>query len=688
MTDKKWYHSSYRRNLIDMHIPDWNPEFFSELNTEEYVQNLKKANVDTAYIYTTSCVGLCNFPTKVGKMHEGLHGRDIIREITDGCRKEGIRPVLYINFWSKWAYDNYPDWRCVSPEGKGSLEYMFEQPGRYGVLCLNSQYRDFFVSLVKELMEAYETDGLWIDMLLYRTMCTCHHCKKRFEDETGYKFPETINMADPVYVKYVRKREEWISEYLDEIKAVVYEKNPDAAVVYNSAYHPPALHGMSLDFAQETEFITGDASLGPVRSFEAKLFNNVTKNHPFEFLCSVMDPDLTEHSMLKTEEHLLQLLTSCLAHNGRNGFIDAIDPYGSLNPMVYERMRKVYDETDKYIPFLETEMEMCADAAIYTNFSCMYSPEDDGKRLMDVWESSHLNASKKVAARLVEQNISYDVITPKQLDKLNKYKTLILPDVYVLSDSETEAIREYVKNGGTLYASGRCAVYDNEGGKNDEGRLADVLGVRLCGKTDEKLTYIRPTENSSILKDYSAKHPLSCRGWQALVTADDDTEILGKLTLPIVNPSDTTKFASAISDPPGKITDYPSVVAHRYGKGKTVYCAALLENFDGRDHSALFGEIVGELIGENKTFVSNAPHPVEIVMYRQKESKNYVINITNSLLPVLTLCDIDVKLHIPEDVKLYSAPDKQEVEFVRDGEYISFTIPKLRVFEMLIAEPQ
>jgi len=690
MENIKWYKNSFRRNLIDMHIPDWNPDFFSKIDPEQYVSMLKKANVDTAYIYTTSCVGLCNFPTKVGKMHEGLCGRDIIREITDGCRKAGIRPILYINMWSLWAYKNFPDWRCIAPDGRTSIDYMFGQPGRYGVLCPNSGYREYVLSLVRELMENYETDGLWIDMLIWRTVCTCPHCRKRFRDETGFDLPEKVDHADKVFTTFMKKRDEWMIEFFNDIKAIVCEKNPEASVVCNSAYYPDSVHGTSEKFSQQVEFITGDSNMGPVRSFEAKLFNNITRNHPFEFLCSVMDPALWEHSMLKTEEHLLQLMTSCIAHNGRNGFIDAIDPYGSLNPAVYEHLGKVYKETDKYIPFLESEMDMCADVAIYTNFQSTYSPGDDGKLLFDNATSDHMKATMECAARFVEHNVPFDIATKLQLGVLGKYKAIVLADAYVLSDAEKEAIRNYVKNGGNLYASGRCALYDYDGGKYPEGDLSDVLGVRIVGETSEKMTYIRPSGDIKLLPDYYTEtHPLSMRTFQTLVEASEKAEVLGKLTLPIVHPEDTSKFASAISDPPGKITDYPSLIFHTYGKGKVYYCAGSLELLSGRDHARLLVRLISDLIGDKPAFITDAPYPVELVMYRQRESGNYVINLTNSTLPILTIPDIHVKVRIPQEIKrFYTAPDNTDMPYTRDGDYISFSIDRLRTFGMFIAETE
>lgn len=43
-----WIKGNYRRNLMDMHIDDWNPEFLSKINVKEYVEALKDAGVQAA----------------------------------------------------------------------------------------------------------------------------------------------------------------------------------------------------------------------------------------------------------------------------------------------------------------------------------------------------------------------------------------------------------------------------------------------------------------------------------------------------------------------------------------------------------------------------------------------------------------------------------------------------------------
>jgi hypothetical protein len=46
---RDWAARSYRANLIDMHIPDWDPVFLSRFDSVRYVELLRKAKVETAY---------------------------------------------------------------------------------------------------------------------------------------------------------------------------------------------------------------------------------------------------------------------------------------------------------------------------------------------------------------------------------------------------------------------------------------------------------------------------------------------------------------------------------------------------------------------------------------------------------------------------------------------------------------
>ena len=55
-----WTEGNYRRNLMDMHIDDWNEEFLSRINPKEYVEALADAGVQCAMVKAKPHTGLCD----------------------------------------------------------------------------------------------------------------------------------------------------------------------------------------------------------------------------------------------------------------------------------------------------------------------------------------------------------------------------------------------------------------------------------------------------------------------------------------------------------------------------------------------------------------------------------------------------------------------------------------------------
>ena len=47
----QWYQTKFRRNLVDMHIEDWNEEFLSQFDPETYVENLKRGHINAPMLY-------------------------------------------------------------------------------------------------------------------------------------------------------------------------------------------------------------------------------------------------------------------------------------------------------------------------------------------------------------------------------------------------------------------------------------------------------------------------------------------------------------------------------------------------------------------------------------------------------------------------------------------------------------
>ena len=69
-------------------------------------------------------------------------------------------------------------------------------------------------------------------------------------------------------------------------------------------------------------------------------------------------------------------------------------------------------------------------------------------------------------------------------DRVDQFKLLILADAAALSNAQCDAIREYVKRGGSLLATYETSLYDECGQRRKDFGLADVFGVSFDGRID------------------------------------------------------------------------------------------------------------------------------------------------------------------------------------------------------------
>jgi len=687
----EWFNKSYRRCLVDMHISDWNKDFFSELNPSNYAEMMALAGVDTAIIYAGSCLGICNWPTKYGHMHKQLKGRDILEEIIAECRKKDLNIVVYFNIWSRWAYDTHPKWRIILPNGKGTVE----DGWRYGLCCPNTGYRQYVLNMIEELCSNCDMDGIWIDMIgWFGKICCCSACRSKFLAETGKELPGKINWQNPDWVLFQRKREEWLSAFAEVIVKTAKKSKPAITMaLQNTSMMHGWAGGVNLKFTQQGDYMTGDFGGDAVaQATVCKLISGLSKNNPVEFMVPRCE-NLGHHTTDKSKETLMMEAYASIANNSSFVIIDAIDPVGTLNRKVYEKSRDIFREIRRYEAYLSADSSIVADVAIYWSFESLINPDWNGKDTSEFsYDPAPINRIKNIVKTFIEYKIPFTLITEKQINQLSDFQILILPVVAVMSAEEAEAIRKFVKGGGKVYAGGETSLYDKMGIKQKDFQLADVFGVSYTGKkTEETITYISPTvKGKTFLGECSKKYPLMLDGNQLIVAAHKTTEVIGELALPYTDPKDNNLFASAISNPPGKYTNHPALTMNKYGRGLAIYSAGDLEGMTYEKHEKIFSGMIKDFLKE-EIFETNAPKPVEITVFRQEKKKRLIVNVLNyqKQIPPVPVHDIRLKINARgrKPVKLIQVPEEKEVIFETsaDGQ-VEFIIKKIDMFAMFVLE--
>lgn len=678
-----WYRHAYRRSVVDMHIMDWNDEFLSKLDPVEYVRMLKLAGAQSTVLYSQSHTGLTNFPTKIGHQHRAMAGKDLLHQLIDECHKNQIGAQLYYSvIFDRWASDQHPDWRIINADGKDAF-----YRSRHGILCPNSPYRDYTVEIVKEICAGYDFEGIRFDMTFWPEVCYCQYCQKRYADEVGGEIPRTINWENPRWAAFQRKREEWLVEFARLLTTTVKKLKPRASVEHQASTYPLNWKfGVMQELSRTNDFLQGDFYGGALQgSFVRKLLYNLTENLPFGFETSAMVA-LQHHTAKKSKDLLRAKAYAGLADGGAFIFIDGIDPAGTLNETTYRRMGEIFSETQRYEKYLGGKP--CQDVGIYFSMESKCSFADNGKAPNDPTLAAtmpHIEATLNWVKTCIVNHIPYGIATRKHLDQLSQHKVVVLPNVLMMDQEEVDALREYVRAGGNLFASKYTSLITKGGVRKPDFMLSDVFGCSWDGETKERYTYIAPADKfSNLFPEYSLKYPAGMDATQMKLRIHPGAETVGTLVLPYSDPADPDRFSSIHSNPNGIATDQPAVVLNQFGKGKVLYVAGELEGSD------LYTDILGNLIrllSNEFTFEAAAPPPVEISAFRQEDKKRLLINCVNFQEPGPNIpvegITMKVRLSGRKPRQLLMLPDEKKIPFRTLGDLVEFTVPRLETFRML-----
>ncbi len=682
--DGPWYKHAYRRNVIDMHIMDWNPEFLSKFDPDVYAERLTTAKAQSAVLYAHSHVGLCYFPTKLGKTHAAYEGKDLLARTIEALHKNGIAVVLYMSLiHDTWAYRNHDDWKILRADGAGASE-----GGRYGICCPNSiGYRDYIAGLAHEVCDQYDFEGIRFDMTFWPRVCYCAHCAKRFADEVGGELPKTINWEDGAWVAFQRRREAWLVEFAKHMTESVRAKKPNASVEHQSSTFLANWRlGVTEPLAAQNDFLQGDFYGDALQgSLIRKLLHNLSPNLPYGFETSVM-MNLQNHTALKPEALLEAKAAASIADGGAFIFIDAIDPVGTINPGTYETMGRVFEKT---IPYEQhCGGELVQDVAVYLSTESKFDFAQNGKNVEDYSAEGvpHLDALVGACRALRAHHVPYGVITKKDLARLNRHKVLVLPNVLMMDEEEIAAIRAWAEAGGFVYASRDTSLVTKAGIRQNDFMLGELFGVTNAGITAERVTYIAPKETDAFAP-YTNASPLMLPTTQRQITARDGATVLGTLTLPYTNPDNGEQYASIHSNPPGIPTDKPSVVMNRVGTGAVIYAADAIEL---QEHCGdIFVRLLRSLCPKF-TVEAQAPMSVEFTLFHQPDRKRFVLSAVNfqKELPNIPVEGVRVSVEVPGVLvkRVAQLPDNDELPMTNENGRVQISFPTIQTLCMVAIE--
>jgi hypothetical protein len=294
---------------------------------------------------------------------------------------------------------------------------------------------------------------------------------------------------------------------------------------------------------------------------------------------------------------------------------------------------------------------------------------------------------------LLSGRYAFDFVHEDRLDlqRLRKYRALLLPNIAMLSDRQCQQLRDYVQSGGSLLASFETSLYDENLQPRADFGLADLLSINRAGEvigTHGNAYYGRIERQHAILDGFADTNWLP--GAQNRVPLK-----------PVANPVLTVvpgfvQYPPELAYPPTPRTDEPAVVLREIGASRIAYFPGDIERtFWLTGHGDLL-----RLLHNALRWITRDERVVHVEgdgfveMFAWETNPGYAIHLLNYTNPGAHHCWLDsvnplgaqnVTMSLPVGVNARAVEllrAEQKVPFKMDANTLGFTIPRVEDYEV------
>lgn len=599
-----------------------------DYDPDAVVAYLKKARCNTLVINGGGIFDFFQNPLECASLTPFMKDRDILRDISEACRKSDIRLIVRVDFRGveKRFYDRHPDWFARDENGSPIVSNAMSLP--LYAPCYESYYRnEHSVDFLNYLLEHYQIDGIWHNAVLCRGICYCDRCRKRFFEATGRQIPSAGSDSPAALDEYWKWKSQSARRNLELLRKTVKEHGADkayAAEVFNMFdVKEPKTTGIDLyqageffDFLVAVAFLTANndnpryEDLGYastlvrfLKAIDKKLCPVVLFGGNGTSYRYVMDPPLDTRVWLREAASIGGGFWNCY--------------FNGMHPLATNDRRNALLPADTY-GFIEANEDLIVTLQPAADIAIYYSkPSKDYFGSDDEAEDAYCAAVRGMVRVLLEEHIQFSFLTDRTLDAdhLKDIKVLGLPNAACLSDAQCRTIDEWVGNGGRLLATFQTSLFDEDGNERKDFGLSDSFGCTYSGS-------IENTRIDCFQYVDDRAHPILSR-----ITATDMVKTAGKTVICAVREGThvvTRHIPKIVNQPPERayrdrlFVDAPVITARCRGKGKSVYFANQADALCYSDgHEDFRNTLAGAfrfLLEAKETIKTDAPESVHIAL--------------------------------------------------------------------------
>lgn len=640
-----------RRVHLDFHTAPMIPGVGSRFNKEEWQEALKLGHVDSITVFSKCHHGYSFHPTEVNEIHPSLKF-DLLGAQLEACREIGVEAPVYISAGLDEKYAlTHPEWLQREKNDRNCCEDFFT--ARFHMLCLNTGYLDELLKQIEEVMQRYNPEGLFFDILDER-VCYCAKCRADMAAQ-GLDF---LNDDDArLFAKQVYRN------YLDAVERTVRKYNSKTTIFHNSGH----VHVGRRDLIdRDTHLELESLPTGGWGYDHFPMSASYARSLGFDFLgmTGKFHKSWGEFGGFKHPNALRYEAALTVAMGGGCSVGDQMHPEGKLNRSTFSLIGRAYAEVEEKEPWLKGAKNIVDIAVLGCEgmFGNRDSASDCG-----------------VNRLLLETHRLYNFIDKDE--DFGKYKLLILPDEIRLGGELKAKLEAYLANGGKLLLSGVSGLDEN-------GNFAVDTGVEFVGENSFNPNYFIPDfETVNGVTEYIMREKF-------YMFNNKDAQIVAYGQNPYFNRT-PAHYCSHMHAPNDRSNTYPTAAV----KGNVAYIG--WEVFKGY---ALYGDlhrkelvsnVIDRLLGDGASIKASLPDRGVVTLTQQGQRKIAHLLFAHTTIrgrdtevieDIVPIFDVDVSVKADKPSKVMLVPQCEEIDFSCENGRVSFTVPRVEVHQMISIE--
>ena len=648
--------------FFDFHTMPSYPDVGKNFDFNQLTDLLSECGVDYVVFAAKCNSGMAYYDTKVGTRHPSLN-YDLFGRMVETCKAKGIAVGAYLNVGlSHEQALLHRDWAILTPEG-----YTYKPNPKdpfFRQMCFNSDYGDYIVQMTREVVRGYDIAGLFFDCM-NAAPCVGVECIRKMK-QMGMDWSNKDEQ-----LKFARMS---VTGMMSRLSTAVKELNDDLLMFFNGPpFEDQRDYGNYLEYECLPSWGCDSRLLGVqyLRNLKKPAVNMTGRFHgnwgDFGGLCNEADLEF-----------------SCavgVANGVRTTIGDHFHPRGDMYKPVFDRIKKVYHNLQRYEEWLSNARPVTDIAAVI--------PRDTFENgNVPLWEK--LRPSSLGCGRMLsELKAQFDIYT-ESLD-FSGHKVVILSDHACLPESAVKQVKDHLNGGGSVISAGW-------GGLRPDGKefaLPQEWGIHFKGDSPYDPAYIKMTPK---MAGEIPDMPLTLYDRGVAVTADANTRILAEIIAPYCNQHWDGEHSNLYL-PPDKATDQPAITQH----GRVVHFAfPLFTSYYNHAYTPMrdiLGHVLNILLPEPLIRTPKLPAFVRAYVTRQPgrrmvhllsylpERRGANMDIVEEAIELRDVA-FDLRLDEKSICNVYQAPNHLALPHSIENGYVHVSVPLLKGYTVIVFEEE